>query len=893
MAEARGRIRWCRLGAADAVRTLGSDAHRGLSHKEAYRRLRADGSNRFAEPPRRTAWLLRGLAADVVPIVTLLCGVFSLCSGEWIDGLPFFLLLVAWGVLFVGRLLRAIGRLRNGLSFFDVPSVTVMRDGEAFLIPATRVVRGDVIVLHAGDILPCDCRLLSDEELTVRLTWRESEKPTPHLYRKRADRVYAYGDAVSHPNAENMVYGGSVIVSGSAVALAVELGETSFLGRLGERRTADRRTDGATPEGLLPYCRLLSFVSLLLLFLCGITALFVAPKDYTALRVFLSVCVMSASASVGVTELYFTAICLRGRRAAAAPRAGRDRVLIRSDATMRALSRLDELYIVGTAALSDGKRHFRSGATAHGVSVDGAALRPLAEAFVLLAKAREALPAAQCERFTDPEDMTYLGELFRASGLDLHALDIRLRQVTLLAAGEEELLQIVTNTETYRLHLSCGAAAVATCSEVLTAQGCLPMTPQRLECFLRYAADEEACGRHIRAAVREFGGRMTLIGLLSLGEAVLPDLAARLARLRDMGVRVAVCLDRDAETAERYVRSVCPEATVSTAERLFADTNGGAPRFVAGIGHAELAAGLRTRTRAGRTVGLLCNRTDSRALLGSASIRFVADDCFALAAESGGDAPEQIRFGALCTEDVCMQSVRDGADVILARANASGGGLAAIEPTLRRARGTARRLAAFARSAALLRVVRMLFFTLCTLSGLGPPTAAETFLLSFGCDLVALWAALFGGLRREGGETPIAAERMGLPQSFRDRALWLSVLIPPAAVWLLSLLLRVTGLLSAEAAQSIAPIGLAVFEAVLLIFAESEDVRMRTASGYAVIAAVLVAPLLPSILCSILIPSFGEVTGLGAWSPASVILTIVCFLGALCGTVPLLRRERK
>lgn len=87
--------------------------------------------------------------------------------------------------------------------------------------------------------------------------------------------------------------------------------------------------------------------------------------------------------------------------------------------------------------------------------------------------------------------------------------------------------------------------------------------------------------------------------------------------------------------------------------------------------------------------------------------------------------------------------------------------------------------------------------------------------------------------------------------------------------------------------------GLALLQTVLLIFAEPDDVRMKEPRGYAVLAAFFIAPLLPAILLSVLIPAVGRVTGLGTWSPASVVLVAVCFLGILAGTVPLSRKDRK
>ncbi len=890
--EEKKRVRWCRTEKEEALRLLASDGHRGLSRKEAYKRLRQNGKNRFMEPPRQARRILTGLLRDPVLLLTLICGVLSVCFGELLSGLPFLVLTAAWGTAFVFRLLRGISRLETKTAFSGIPPVTVLREGEAVLLPGTQTVQGDVLILHPGDIVPCDCRLLSSEELTVRLVWKEGDKPTPHLYRKDAGQLYAYGDRTSAPDFENMVYGGSVVVSGSAVALAVELGETSFLGAMGERyRPSAKPAAGEMLGGILPYCRLLSFVSLLLLFLTGIVSLFAAPRAYTSLRVFLPVCVMTASASVAVTELYFTALLFRNRRAAMSGEK-RARVLIRTDAANEALPYLDTLFAVGRAAFTDGKRHFRSACTGDGVLTGGAALGELTEAFVLLAKSREALSAAQCDRFTEPEDMTYLGELLRLCRPDLHALDIRLRGVSLLAAGEEDLLAVSMGDGACRLHLSHGIGAVSGCSGVASARGILPMTPAMWESFLQYCAEEEKRHRVIRTVVKESGGVSVLLGVLSLGEDALPDVPEQLERLRRTGVRVSVFYDGDEEDARRYFREICPGIPVLGADAFAEEAEpDDAPRVYTGVRSEDITERLKALKKQGRTVALLCNRGDGRQISGAA-VRMVADDCHALFCDGDGSMPEPLPVRMLPTGDLCTPDMRDRADVILCRAGLSGGGIAAIEPVVRRSRIMPRRLAALLRNLTVLKTVRMLFFTLCALSGMGPPTAAEAFWFCFGGDTAALWAALTGTVRHP-EKRAFRPTYRNLLAFFRDRRLWLPVLIPPAAVWIIATVLRVTGLLSEEAAQSLPAVGLALLQTVLLIFAEPDDVRMKEPRGYAVLAAFFIAPLLPAILLSVLIPAVGRVTGLGTWSPASVVLVAVCFLGILAGTVPLSRKDRK
>lgn len=873
------------------MRLLGGSENVGLSGKEAYRRLHKNGYNRFMEPRKQVSGILRGLLCDPVLILTLVCAILSLFLGEWLSGVSFLVLFLAWCAAFALRLLREIVQMQTEITYFETPSVTVLRDGEAVVIPATRVVRGDTVLLRVGDIVPCDCRLLSGEALSVRLSWREGEKTVTRLYQKNAERIYSFGDTVQPPCFENMVYGGSEVTAGSASAIAVELGDTSFLGAMGQRYGAvrEQRTHGALLNGILPYCRFLSFASLLMLFLVGLVALLVAPEAYTSLRVFLPVCVVTASASVGVTELYFTALLFRDRRAIADRKRARDRVLIKHAAAVEDLPYLTDLLILGTSAFSDGRLHFRAAYTGAGKQTSGPALQEMAEAMVLLAKAREALPAARCDRFTDPEDTTYLGELLSASRLDLHALDIRLREVRMLAVGEEELIGVVTGAESYRLRITESLTPLVQCTAMQINGRLCTLTPEYLNTLLRAIEQEQAERHRTYTVIKEQGGQLILVGVLVLGESFLPEPFVLLARLRNAGIRVSILSESTEADCRRYFQVCCPALTVEPADAFAAaDEADAGVHLYAGVTQQAVADCLRALKKEGRIAAILCDRADSRSLLSAATIRIVCDGRLSLLTDASVRDPEQLNASGLYTANACMRTVCQAADAVICPADAQGGGLAALEPAIGRLRFGTHRLRALLWNLTLVKLARALFFALCTLSGMGPPTAAEVFFACFGGDAVALLAARNGAVQHPTRQA-FRPTDAALLRFFRDRRLWIPALAPATGAWLLALLLRATGLLSADAAQAFPFVGLMLLQTVLLMFAESEDVRMRSPVGYARMAALLLVPVAVAVLLSVLIPSVGAVTGLGTWSPALAVLCLLCALFGLIGTLPISR----
>ncbi|MFD1432734.1 HAD-IC family P-type ATPase [Lacticaseibacillus yichunensis] len=135
-------------------------ADTGLSEQEAAARLKADGPNEVAEAPysfwravatrlwEPSAWILE--AALVV----------ELLLGKTVQaGFIVLMLLFAAvnGAIQAGRAHRVLASLSQQLTL----SATVMRDGKWGVRPARELVRGDLIRLRLGAIVPADAQLLA------------------------------------------------------------------------------------------------------------------------------------------------------------------------------------------------------------------------------------------------------------------------------------------------------------------------------------------------------------------------------------------------------------------------------------------------------------------------------------------------------------------------------------------------------------------------------------------------------------------------------------------------------------------------------------------------------------------------------------------------------------
>src|SRR5271166_2916989 len=132
----------------------------GLTAQEAARRLAADGPNELPTAKERN---LLQQAWDVIsePILLLLlgAGTVNFVLGEPLDGailMSFVVVVIGISIYQEHKTEHALAALRD----LSSPRALVVRDGVQQRIAGRDVVRGDALVLHAGDRVPADARLL-------------------------------------------------------------------------------------------------------------------------------------------------------------------------------------------------------------------------------------------------------------------------------------------------------------------------------------------------------------------------------------------------------------------------------------------------------------------------------------------------------------------------------------------------------------------------------------------------------------------------------------------------------------------------------------------------------------------------------------------------------------
>ena len=130
------------------------------------------------------------------------------------------------------------------------PTATVVRDGKAKEIRRSDVVPGDVVRLSAGDLVPADARLLESRDLYVLQAALTGES-LPVEKQVRGEELS------TKPDAENLVFLGTSVVSGTASALVIATGAKTSFGDIAAR-LASRSEPTAFDQGLKNFSLLLT-----------------------------------------------------------------------------------------------------------------------------------------------------------------------------------------------------------------------------------------------------------------------------------------------------------------------------------------------------------------------------------------------------------------------------------------------------------------------------------------------------------------------------------------------------------------------------------------------------------------------------------------------------------
>lgn len=215
------------LKSVDEVLKEVKSFRKGLGEDEAAVRFKTDGPNKIAEEEKNRILklLLRNFNSLLIYIL-LGSAVISLLSNHLIEFIVICVIIIF--TVFFGFIQEYhAGKSLEALSLLTVSDVVVIRDGKKCKISKELLVRGDIVILERGMIVPADMRVIESNTLSVDESILTGESDQKY---KGVNRIDKQDILIS--DQDNMVFAGTSITNGHGLGVVVATGLKSEIGKI-------------------------------------------------------------------------------------------------------------------------------------------------------------------------------------------------------------------------------------------------------------------------------------------------------------------------------------------------------------------------------------------------------------------------------------------------------------------------------------------------------------------------------------------------------------------------------------------------------------------------------------------------------------------------------------
>ena len=252
---------WHHISFEETLEKLKTNRENGLNSSKVVLLQQEHGSNTLPQPKKRSFFSII-LHQFLSPLIYLLivAATISFAIGDKKDAA------VILVVVFLNAIIGAIqeGRAEQSLAALRKLSkikARVIRDGEEVEIESSEIVPGDILTIGAGDAVVADARIVEASNLTVAEAALTGESmpvtkssPTVPANASLADR-------------HNMLYAGTYITSGRAVAAVTAIGQKNEIGKIAHLTTETIQPKTQLEQRIAHFGRYIVLASVAIFFL--------------------------------------------------------------------------------------------------------------------------------------------------------------------------------------------------------------------------------------------------------------------------------------------------------------------------------------------------------------------------------------------------------------------------------------------------------------------------------------------------------------------------------------------------------------------------------------------------------------------------------------------------
>lgn len=531
MPETREETAFWSIPTGELLSRLESSEH-GLAQVVADVR---QSQSRRLNARKHSAWMLL-IDQFKNPIILLLFGSavlsFSM-PGEQTNAWIIIFILLASGFLGFWQELSAADAVARLMRMIETKA-TVIRDGQDCEVSLDNIVRGDVIRLSAGDVIPGDCRLLDSRDLYLN----EAALTGESFPVEKSPSIEP--DSTPLARRSNSLFLGTHVISGLGTAVVVGTGRDTEFGKISER-LEQRAPETAFERGLRHFGQLLIKIVL------TITVIVFAIKvGYLKLPLADSLLVTLALA-VGMTPQLLPAITSVVLSAGAKAMA-KHHVIVKQLLAIENLGSMTVLCSDKTGTLTEGVIHLQQALSTSGHSSDRVARMAYLNAFFQSGFTNPIDEAICNHQKFEVNDVQKLDEIpydFIRKRLSVRVLD-RGQKLLITKGALANILQVCTKAE-----LASGECVPISSQSDMIAQQFDALSLDGLR-VLGLAA-RTVDGPHVTKSDEQ---DMTFLGLLVFSDPPKTDAQQTIEQLKDLGVGLKIITGDNRAVAATISRRV-------------------------------------------------------------------------------------------------------------------------------------------------------------------------------------------------------------------------------------------------------------------------------------------------------------------------------------------------
>ena len=700
--------KWHAMPIAEVEKRLKTDQKNGLTPKVSRTRLERIGRNElFVPEPRSLKLCAARILSDVSLWVLAFICVIAFCFGRIETALTVLFVLAVSCTISVAAYVKT-NRIKEAMSSYSAPRVRVLRAGRELLCDAANLVPGDVILLRAGDVVPCDARLVDTSRPFCVLIYQCDEQGKIAYSRAFKDADTVYDENTEEPvlTRVNMVHAGSIVHGGEARAIVTETGETTYLASYrGAHPLAMQVGDPSYLKPMRRYMNRYSIVMCALILPVTIIGIFTARGRFDILDVLMLTLSLLVSSMGEQLMSMGRIVCACAVIRASYGTDHNNTAIIKNYAALDDLCRVDELFLLGKTALSDGHMHPYAAYTADGLFIGhkmkNSAVSQMYETVYRYEKCAEQTSydedsGVQLQEWSDA--VTELGDLL---SFDRASADIRTVGLRPMAAAPEWVEVVMRRpsdgTERrFRIHKCTQPDPLLRCNATNKGGKTVALDNAGRQTLYDMFVHLRNQGTRVCAYVREERGYVIFEGILSCREAFDPLLRQTRRRLEESHVRISLFLPEEDDSCVNYLMSagwIDSEKEIVTASQVtrmgktLADVFEKRRVFL-GFCDEDIAEYIERCRAEGKITASLGLRHDDAPLMNPANVCF---SCEPRDYNTNIQNEPGIEISTAGVEE-CDQSVRRNSDVLIRRAGPDGGGLSGIACAVHTARAISFRM---------------------------------------------------------------------------------------------------------------------------------------------------------------------------------------------------------